>query len=454
MKLLRNILWITTLLLSTQIQATIYENAEDGSTSRWHIYDNTPSNASIENIYVSTKDNNAIEFQGSGTRNGYILGNLEGLDGAWDNKIEKTIRWSMKFKESFVIYIRVLTTYGARYIYYTNSKNSYGKNGEYIHIALGKKTSNATWQTISRNLEDDLKKYEPNNFLVSVNAFLIRGNGLIDDVNLINKATTSKYIYGLTLDDISNIDTTVDAIKSLSKRTTTRVVFDKVPASDYTNALYKLSPYTDIMGLLFDSEYIKDYSLEAYKNRVKEYLNTHADKVQIWEIGNEVNGEWTGNPINVAKKTIAAYKEVKKRGYLTALTLYYNDYSENDGCWENSDEKMREWAKNRLSDELKNGIDYIFISYYEEDCNYHQPTLAEWESVFADLATIFPHAKLGFGEVGTTTQNKIDYLNHYYGYTIKNSSYIGGHFWWYFKQDMVPKNKSLWNTFNQFLLKK
>lgn len=270
-------------------------------------------------------------------------------------------------------------------------------------------------------------------------------NGIVND--------THKKLYGITLDSISDIDETVEAIKSFAKRTTTRVVFDRVPALDYTSALNKLLPHTDVMGQLFDSEYIKHYTFEEYKNRVNEYLDVHNDKVKIWEIGNEVNGEWTGSPSIVAEKTIAAYQEVKKRGYETALTLYYNDYIENDGCWENPDEKMRDWARRRLNQEIKNGIDYIFVSYYEEDCDYHQPTLSEWKNVFDDLATIFPYAKLGFGEVGTTTQNKRDYLNRYYGFDIGHPRYIGGHFWWYFKQDMVPRSKSLWNTFNQFLIR-
>ena len=205
------------------------------------------------------------------------------------------------------------------------------------------------------------------------------------------------------------------------------------------------------MGTIFDSEYIQHYTLDSYKKRVDEYLNLHGDLVSIWEIGNEVNGEWTGEPSVVAQKTIYAYEEVKKMGYQTALTLYYNDYNYNDGCWAKPSEKMREWADRWLDDEVKNGLDYIFISYYEEDCDNYQPTLKEWKGVFSDLGKIFPNAKLGFGEVGTTGDNKEEYLKRYYSLDIKHPRYTGGHFWWYFKQDMVPKSKPLWSTFNQLL---
>jgi hypothetical protein len=262
----------------------------------------------------------------------------------------------------------------------------------------------------------------------------------------------SSYIYGLTLDSISDIEQSVDAIKKLSRATVTRVVFDEIPAKEYEEALRKLAPHTDIMGELFDSEYIKNYSMKAYKKRVDAYLDAHGDKVAIWEIGNEVNGEWTGKPDEVAKKTIYGYREAKKRGYKTALTLYYNDFKENDGCWAKPEEKMREWATKRLNREIKEGIEYLFVSYYEEDCDNHKPTRKEWEEVFGDLGEIFPNAKLGFGEVGISKKREKEaYLKRYYGLDIQHPRYVGGHFWWYFKQDMVPQKKRLWSTFDEVL---
>ena len=154
----------------------------------------------------------------------------------------------------------------------------------------------------------------------------------------------------------------------------------------------------------------------------------------------------------VAQKTIYAYEEAKKRGYKTALTLYYNDYEYNDGCWEKPVEKMRDWANNQLNQEIKNGVDYVLVSYYEEDCDNHRPSLEEWEGVFSDLGQIFPNAKLGFGEVGTTNEaDMANYLQRYYTFDIKHTRYIGGHFWWYAKQDMMPKSKPLWSVFDQIL---
>lgn len=259
-------------------------------------------------------------------------------------------------------------------------------------------------------------------------------------------------LYGVTVDDISNMDQIVDAVSALPVRMTTRIVFDEdVPAEEYLDALNRLKPHSDLMGEILDSFYIKTYTLNRYEQRVDEYLNLLGGKVDIWEIGNEVNGKWTGDPDTVVAKIQYAYQRAKEKGYKTALTLYYNDYEENDGCWEVPSEKMRLWAEQRLPEEIKNGIDYLLISYYEEDCDGHKPTVTELNTVFKDLGDIFPNAKLGFGEAGTTTTDKAAYLTYYYTLPINHPRYIGGYFWWYFKEDMVPKTKALWQTLYDIL---
>jgi hypothetical protein len=132
-------------------------------------------------------------------------------------------------------------------------------------------------------------------------------------------------LYGITIDGIEPLKEIVDSISSLAQRPTTRVVFDEwVPAFEYTHALDLLHPKSFIMGGILDSYYVNQYSVSAYSQRVKEYLDAHNDKVDIWEIGNEVNGEWLGNPSHVVKKIEDAYRQVKARNAKTALTLYYN----------------------------------------------------------------------------------------------------------------------------------
>lgn len=252
-------------------------------------------------------------------------------------------------------------------------------------------------------------------------------------------------VYGVTLDAIDSLASVVESVSTLSKRPTVRVVFDEwIPATEYTRALNALYPESYIMGEILDSFYVKDYSVAQYAERVTEYLDAHADKVDIWEIGNEVNGEWLGDPDKVALKITDAYRQAKNRGLKTALTLYYNE-----DCWLHAWEEMFSWVQTYVPDDMKNGLDYILVSYYEQDCNNLKP---DWQAVFDRLGRAFPNSKLGFGEVGTTKSGeKAAYLERYYTMPIDHPRYIGGHFWWYFKQDMVPNTKPLWSTLDAVL---
>lgn len=159
----------------------IYEDAEDKNSSRWHIYDNDPEGATISNIFDPQKSSRVIEFKGDGVSNGYEIGSRRG-EGKWSNRVHKAISWSMNFSENFSIYIATQTTDGVRYFNYENRSDDRGKVGNYIRFGLGSNLTDGTWQTFRRNLQDDLHKFEPDNNLVEINGFLIRGSGKVDDI--------------------------------------------------------------------------------------------------------------------------------------------------------------------------------------------------------------------------------------------------------------------------------
>jgi len=194
------ILTITTIcfLFTTVALATIYEDAEHGTTNNWRVYDNIPSGTTINNILDTGQNSKVIQFQGNTRKNGYILGDFEGKEEAWNNKTEQKLIWNMKYSEPFIIYVRVMTKDGGKYIVYTNSNDDKGLKGNYIFIGLGSQSSNGSWQTFEQDLKDDLKKYQPNNDLISVNAFLIRGSGYIDNIQLTKEKNS--------MVDITNLD--------------------------------------------------------------------------------------------------------------------------------------------------------------------------------------------------------------------------------------------------------
>jgi hypothetical protein len=169
------------MVFNSLLFATVYESAEDESIKGWMVYDKTPTGATISNI--EDNGNRVIQLQGDGIKNGYILGDWMGGANVWNNKKEKTITWRMKYDEDFIVYISVETVKGHRFLYYTNRNGSWRwKN--YIHHGLGSNANDGTWRTFTRNLKDDLRDIEPDNMITSVNAFLIRGSGLVDNIEL------------------------------------------------------------------------------------------------------------------------------------------------------------------------------------------------------------------------------------------------------------------------------
>ncbi len=258
--------------------------------------------------------------------------------------------------------------------------------------------------------------------------------------------SVAETISGVTIDSVAGIKYTAEALAYHSVKPTTRIVFDEfVPATDYVNAVNKIGPYSFIMGEILDSFYMKQYTQATFSKRVDEYLNTLGPKVNIWEIGNEINGEWLGTTSETVAKMYSAYSKVKARNYKTALTLYYNP-----NCWERKANEMFTWSSANIPTEMKQNLDYVFISYYEDDCNGYRPSQTQWEDVFNKLGQMFPNSKIGFGEIGTTKlAKKADMVNRYYRMNISHPRFVGGYFWWYYKQDAVPRTKALWKTLDE-----
>jgi hypothetical protein len=252
-------------------------------------------------------------------------------------------------------------------------------------------------------------------------------------------------LYGVTVDDPWNTLPTIAALANFGRRVTARIVFDEQEsARDYDGVVQPLSAVADLMGEILDSAYMRDLSVDQFSQRVDDYLDTWGGLVNIWEICNECNGEWLGHTADVVNKMTYAYDAAKARGFTTALTLYYNQ-----GCWSNPANEMFYWASVNIPDRIKQALDFVLVSYYEDDCDGRQP---DWQPVFDQLAQTFPNSQVGFGEVGTdgneTEAEKAAYIQRYYGLQMENPQYIGGYFYWWFSEDMVPATRYLWGVLN------
>lgn len=264
--------------------------------------------------------------------------------------------------------------------------------------------------------------------------------------------TISRPLYGVTIDDVSNLPEILTAQQHLSQKPITRIVFDlRANVSDYRQAITQLHPGSYLMAELVDSSDMKSISNAAFHNRVAQYLAAYGDLIDVWEIGNEVNGSWLGNYASVQTKIIDAYQQIKAAGKRTALTLYYNI-----GCDDGPGElSPLAFTERFIPADMRNGLDYVFLSYYEGNCNHIRPTEGTWAWFFGELHKHYPNALLGFGEIGlpdaarnSTLIQAMDLLKYYYGLKINLPYYVGGYFWWYYAEDMVPYNKPLWAHLN------
>ncbi|MDO5089410.1 MAG: hypothetical protein Q4D53_06450 [Leptotrichiaceae bacterium] len=262
----------------------------------------------------------------------------------------------------------------------------------------------------------------------------------------------SSYIYGITVDDSwegkIKTEEIIAAIKAMDVKPTVRIVMSKeTPPEKYRKLFEKIHKVAYIMATPVDSYDMKKYNVSAYLKRFVDSYEALSEYTDLWEIGNEINGEnWLGkNPELISGKAYAAFRYISGNNAKTVLTSYYSAPREQQI-------PMDKWLIKYIPDDMKKNLDYVLVSYYEDDNNGYQP---DWKKIFNNLETIFPNSKLGIGECGNTrkgatTESKIKMIRHYYTMPKYVKNYIGGYFWWYWVQDSVPHEKNkVWEEINK-----
>jgi hypothetical protein len=212
------------------------------------------------------------------------------------------------------------------------------------------------------------------------------------------------------------------------------------------------------------------YNPLTYRQRTRALYNQLNQDIDIWEVGNEINGNWLG--IYAFENSLAAFDEISSKQGRTAMTFFYEgERSDAKNCIPISGQDMISWIKLKFqmqkdakdrpaeTERMRLGLTYVFVSWYPDQCNDLEP---QWTEIFDRLAMIFPNAKLGIGEIGPAKpQYGSDYeaklINDYYSLAATYSlpkNYIGGNFWWHFVAEMVPDNKTpLLEILNKAILK-
>src|ERR1700683_5141314 len=101
---------------------------------------------------------------------------------------------------------------------------------------------------------------------------------------------------------------------------------------------------------------------------------------------------------------------------------------------------------------MRETISYAWVSYYACDCEKREPEDEEWKAVMEKLRQLFPFAKVGFGECGAGKDPSVDehekIIRRYYNKRIDLDYFVGGCFFWYGSQYMVPEGEPLWRVLN------
>lgn len=169
-------LFAISIILSTLLFSTTYENASSKSTKKWHLLKQF-AKGKIKNIYDKNKKSRVIQFKGDGTKSVYILTPKKK---SFKRKKNETIfEWEMNFKEDFVIMIGMYTVKGKRYLIYTS-----GENNSYLQYGLGSDSILGKWKKYRRDLQKDLEYFDKYNKLISVSSFVVKGSGLVDNIRM------------------------------------------------------------------------------------------------------------------------------------------------------------------------------------------------------------------------------------------------------------------------------
>ncbi|NAZ86199.1 Tat pathway signal sequence [Kineococcus indalonis] len=143
-----------------------------------------------------------------------------------------------------------------------------------------------------------------------------------------------------------------------------------------------------VVGQFLDSSQLAGVDGPAWRARVAEYVGA-LPQVEEWEVGNEVNGAWTGE--GSAAKALWAARHVKQNsGARTLLTLYWQ-MGEGE-----PEESVFTWAARHLPAAAVGDVDDIGLSVYPED----HPLGATLDRVLTTLHRAYPDQQLLVSELG------------------------------------------------------
>jgi hypothetical protein len=260
-------------------------------------------------------------------------------------------------------------------------------------------------------------------------------------ISSVARSGSPRWLGATTDDPNTGTASQVDALAALPRRVALRVVLDQgTPPADYVQSVRKLAAVADVMALPLDSSDMAKVSAAEAGDRARRYMDALQDAAPVWEVGNEVNGDWVG--ADAVAKIEAMFDAARAYGKQTALTFYYENPA-------TPGHDMLPWIDAHIpaGHRLRSGLDLVLVSYYEDQNGGHRLTQAEIDAMFSGLARRFPNARVGFGEFGWGRRIPSDpavrgeLIERFQSYTSSEPAFIGGGFYWHFRQTMSPRSK-------------
>ena len=236
---------VSDIILSSKLQDNIvYEDGEDETTIGWELYYPTWVYGTITNVLdEDPAHGRAIQLtQTVNAATYYRLMNEKSLD--WDNSTSKILKWDMKTDSETVIYVYTMTNKGLRRAIYSFNRDPNKYTGQDAEFNLNPAFKDGQWHSFSRNLEQDLKKYDSELVLTKINymmmgSFPVGKGARFDNIIAIKEDNSVHTASGTFVDElgapVANIKATLlpDGI-SITSKADGKFAFTSLPNGNYT----------------------------------------------------------------------------------------------------------------------------------------------------------------------------------------------------------------------------
>lgn len=262
-------------------------------------------------------------------------------------------------------------------------------------------------------------------------------------------------LWGFTLTDMRadnpDVRSAAELARQTDRPTAVRLVFDLERGVDaYREKVAEASRAgLVVVGQILDSTDMAEVDMDRWQRRVAEFVDG-LPEVGVWEVGNEINGDWLGSQVSEKVDYAARYV----REHTSARTMITLLWQLGEG---KKDTSMFTWVDENLAPSTRALIDEVGLSLYPDT----HPLGVSLDRVMLTLDREFASSRLSVTELGyrvpgtphtwwwgsTDEQEAKRVIADYYGRAIRGYPYSsGGPYWWLFTQE-APQDSPLWSTF-------